>query len=367
MKILVYCISLSYVFILCNPVLAQRVKFSPEVSFSQDTNVINISKIWSNYVDSYSIQHTDSLRKCLWYQETADILTYSLGAKAIFYNSCSHFTFSIRKIDERLYEINSIAQSESLPETEPVIFKIYKLLAIEVNGKYKLFNYFDWKKQSLNHYDGGSIVFYFSPLLNFDENKFRESIQFVEMFKKCYDIDDNELITYIIAGSMDECWALLGVPYTIVHSEKRYAGYTIYPRTVLSSRPDHIHELVHAIMLPHYQYASSFMHEGIATYYGGTSNYSFEHHVRNMQRYIKENDIDFSNIEELRMIDNIYGETPLFNTVSALVVEYVIKEQGYKKLLSLFECDNSQAVFEKLGMSNSNTNNWIIQLIERNE
>jgi hypothetical protein len=352
---------------MCNAVQAQRIKFSPEISSSQDTNVISISKIWNNYVYSYSVQQADSLRKCLWYQETMDILAYALGTKAIFYNSCTHLTFSIRKIDDCFYEINSIAQSESQSEIEPIIFKIYKLLAIEVNGQYKLFNYFDWKKRFLNRYDGGSIEFYFSSSVDFDENKFRESIQFTKMFKECYGIGDDNIIIYIIADSIDECWALLGVPYTIVRSEKHYAGCTIYPRTILSSKPNHIHELVHAIMLPRYPHSSFFMHEGIATYYGGASNYSFEHHIRNLQRYIKDSDLDFTNIEELSTINDIYGETPVFYMIGALIVEYVIKKQGHKKLLSLLECENSQAVFKELGVDKSNINNWIIQLIEKHE
>lgn len=353
----------------CSTVRAQTLKFSPEVSQSGDEAVTAISDIWSRYFNSFKTaeQNSDSIRASLWHNGEPDIFAYALSSKDIFYNYLEHFTFSIRKNSDGFYEINTIAQYKPAPAENPIIRKIYKVYAAEVNGQFKLFNYFDATKDRLNHRSEDGIDFYYPVSLNFDAGMFDEAAEFVKRFKNQYGIIDDNRITYITANDMDECWSLLGASYTVARSDKTYAGYSIQPRIILSSRPNHIHELVHAVMLPLYPRASQLLHEGIATYYGGGVNRDFEHHVKNLKKYIENNDIDFTDFEALQSHDYLYGETILLNTVGALLIKHTLQKYGTDKVLSLFDHSDLPLIFNELGVKKENINEWMTELIKHDE
>ncbi|MDR1055860.1 MAG: hypothetical protein LBL90_08595 [Prevotellaceae bacterium] len=150
--------------------------------------------------------------------------------------------------------------------------------------------------------------------------------------------------------------------HLIYRSEKDYSGFTTYSKILLSTRSNHIHELVHGIMLPLYPEAPLLLHEGIATYYGGGADKDYSYHVNNLKKYIVKNKINYSDLNK-----EIEGETSLNNIIGALIIEHTLKMHGYEKVLQLFNCIEYDSIFNELGIEKEGINNWLHDLINQHE
>ncbi len=363
-------ISLAVFTLLCPAVHAQVLTFSPEVTLlSNDKAVAAVADVWSRYIDSFGMEQEpgDSIRAGLWGGAEPDILLHAMSHQTVLYRVSEQFTFSIRTISDRAYEINTIAQFKIPVAEGNIVFQIYKVLAAETDGQFRLFNYFDAVKPGLNHYRSNCVDFYYPKSLEFDTNEFDRDGKFVETFKRRYGIEDHSDITYLIGHNVDEAWSLLGVSYSVARSEKPYAGYTLFPRVVLTARPDHCHELVHAVMIPLYPRATSLMHEGIATYYGGTSGRDYGYHVKNLKQYMAGHDIAFSDYSAISNHPELPGGTNLQYLLGALIVEYALENYGTEKVLRLFDCNGYEQIFEELGVKQKEIDGWVHALISRHK
>jgi hypothetical protein len=343
----------------------QKLTFGPELSaFLEDETVSEIADIWEKYILSFSSGNPDSVRMDLWLNDSEDIIKYTrYSNKSLLYKTGEQYTFNIRKLNDTIYEINSMSLLFRTKAGDFFIDYIYKVCATIANGHFKLLNYFDVKKYSLNRYTTSCIDYYYLPGLDFKKEQVDEVVRFVHDFKKQYNIIDNNIITYIMANNIDECNSMLGITYTRMRSEKLYAGLTIYPRTVLSTRLNHIHELVHAVMIPLYPDALPMLHEGIATYYGGGANKNYDFHSTNVKRYLRENAIDLS--EQSNTYKTLDSETQLSNTLGALIIEYVLKNYGATKVLELFKSENYEDIFLQLGIPKKEINDFVLQKLTK--
>jgi hypothetical protein len=339
----------------------QKLTFGPSLSaFLEDEAVQEIAEVWMQYILSFQSNHPDSVRTDLWLNNSEDMIKYSgYYNKTLRYQTGEQYTFNIRKLNDDIYEINTLSSPFKTRNGDIFIDNIYKVCATKLDGQFKLLNYFDVKKHLLNHYTSACIDYYYPPGLNFKQEEAEEAERFVRDFKQQYGIADNNLITYVVAHSIDAGNALLGIFYTMLRSEKTYAGLTIYPRTILSARPNHIHELVHAVMLPLHPAAPDILHEGIATYYGGGANKSYAEHKANVKQYLAENTVDFS--EERNTYKEVGGGTQLSNTLGALIIEYVLKNYGTTRVLALFSSKDYEGIFSQIGISKDGINDFVIQ------
>lgn len=347
--------------LICLTTNGQNIKFSPEIATSSDDAIVSISKYWERYFlssDSSNIFFDEN-------NQRTDMLRYVFGPKSVFYKDFEHYTFSIRKVNDPLYEICTLARFYPDINSGEIVLMIYKTYASYSNKAIALVNYFDIEKQHLCQYSTSKIDFYYPHGLLLKQDDFEKSDKFVNYLAMKLGISIETRIPYIIGRNIDECWDLIGVPYTVARSEKSYAGYTIFPNVVLSSRPDHIHEIVHAVLLPQYPNALKIMHEGIATYYGGSSNESFAFLLKELKKTLStRKDIDFSDYSALlNNADNIYKEVPLLNVIGATIVNHVIDKYGEKKLLSLLECEDYTQLFKTLEVDKANISDWIINTI----
>ncbi|MDR1055859.1 MAG: hypothetical protein LBL90_08590 [Prevotellaceae bacterium] len=194
--------------LLCFTVSAQKLIFSPEIALSNDETVISISNLCNGYINSYK-EGAPNLNS-MWYNGYEDIIKYSIS-KNIFYKYGEQFTFNIRKIYDNFYEINTISQINPTPNGNPIIIKIYKVCSKKLNGQFKLFNYFDVIKHTLNHNNELHIDLYYPKSINLREEDIKEADKFVEDFTVLYNIEQRNKIIYVVANSIDECWSILGV------------------------------------------------------------------------------------------------------------------------------------------------------------
>lgn len=331
---------------------AQLLTFSSEVGyFSHDENLTAIKQVWEGYVKAV-IEGGDTTP--FWIKDSHDLLR---GAHADGLLN----TYNIRKLTDEIYEINTIAYYPDQAIKGGLINSIYKVCAKKTNEGWRLMNYFDATKQRYASHRIGCIKFYVGNAVSVDQKKIKESAEFADAFIRKYNLDNKTRITYIAAASIDEGSAMIGLTYTPMRSHKPFAGRTIN-NVILSTRLNHLHEIVHAIMLPRYPNAHLFLHEGIATYYGGMAEQTYKRIKAIAKSYIELNENDLSTQESLDVA--LGHEVQLSNVVAAAIVEYALHKGGESKVLQLFEATNYDEIFTLLSIEKEHQSEFIRMLFE---
>jgi len=339
-----------------------QLTFNPRIEASQDTSVKAIAQLWENYESSVREAQPDSIQRLFWHNQSDDLIEYWLSPSRSLYAMYEHVTFSIRKYSDTIYEIHTLLLFP--PASNFDVLFMYKVCAVEIDGIFKLVNYFDVYKHSLQCYNTENVEFYYPHGFHFDIEKADYTEKFIRQFRNDYNIKKtNEKILCVIGNHLNESNAFMGFDFSVATSESKYAGGFFRPRTIITRRPDHIHEFVHAIMKPEYPNAHSILHEGIATYYGGTVGLDYAFYRNNLKEYINDNPVDF--LDDSLLWDIYVAEkAPLSYIVGALIIEYTLKNYGNNKVLELFSCEEYEDIFSKLGIKMEDVNTFFTQLID---
>ena len=328
---------------------AQRLTFSSELSyFSKDENLPTISRGWESYINAID---TGTDISPFWINGSCDM------HKGLHKDGLLN-TYNIRKLTDEIYEINTIAYYPDSAIKGGLINSIYKVCAIQTSKGWRLMNYFDAIKSRYAQYHKGTIKFYIGSSAAIDKRAMRKSAQFADAFLRNYGLANNK-ITYVASCSIDECSNMLGISYTPIRTHKQYAGRTIN-NFVLSTRLDHIHEVVHAILLPLYPNAPLFLHEGIATYYGGTAKQDYKTIKSTAKLFIEQENVDFGSKDYLNILLN--EDVQLSNVVAAAIIEYALQNRGESEVLRLFEATHYDQIFELLNVANNQRAEFIREL-----
>jgi len=359
------------------PVFGQKLTFSTDILNSTDKDVKEIAAIWKNYFGLYASKN-DTAMLHYWNEEEkkssfADIIKYALSPELPIYKTGNHVTFDIRKLDEEFYEIFTQFRFESDSDKNNILL-IYRICAKKEHGEYKFYNAFYCNKQLLKSFSSGRINYYYPFSYPLDNKILRETsnktIATFENIENYYHIKSNSPITYIFANSIDECEAILGIPYTRLRSHFKSAGlsYSRTPCILLSCKPDHLHELTHALFIPLYPNAPSLFQEGIATYYGGTGSRDFAGNIALLKTYMHENPaVNLADFDSNCILLND-GSNP-FYTTGAVFIDSAIKVGGAEKALALFKYPNTNdgiylALKSELGIEKDKINLFLKEYVE---
>lgn len=319
---------------------AQRITFSSELGyFITDDNISAISQIWEGYINAID---TGSDCSHFWIEGSCDI-HIDLHKDGLLN------TYNIRKLTDEIYEINTIAYYPDCAIKGGLINAIYKVCAIKNGDGWHLMNYFDAIRNNYTQYSVGCIDFNIGIGVTIDKIAMERSANFASTFIDNYNLTANRII-YVASSSIDECAHMIGLTYTPIRSHNPYAGRTIN-NIVLSTRLDHIHEIVHAIMLPRYPNAPLFLHEGIATYYGGIAGQDYKATKAIAKEFTEQHKLNFNGNDYLNILldDNI----PLSNIVAASIIEYALQEGDESEVLRLFEATTYDQIFEILDIADN--------------
>ncbi|MDL2228170.1 hypothetical protein LJC30_04715 [Odoribacter sp. OttesenSCG-928-L07] len=367
----VFLVSICIIISICCRGQELKLTFSPTITLSQDTSVRIIASLWENYLearyDDYlnfrrNLQYQrrgDLIQNLFWHAQTEDLLIGEIE-KFMLFGELS--TFSIRKYSKTIYEIHTLLQAKAFEGEGINTLFLYKVCAIETDNGFKFLNYFDVTKNSLQNYTSEDIDFYYPCGFEFDIEKVKETEKFLSQFRKDFNIEKlDKKIVCVVGNSLSESNAFIGFDFTIATSENKFAGYFLEPRTILTCRQDHIHEFVHVLIKSTYPNIYEILNEGIATYYGGQAGFDYDFHVKNLQKYLSENTVDFLNTSLLWDLEVEGGR--LAYTVGALIVDYTLNSYGTPKVIELFSCKDYEEIFLKLEIPTEDVNNFFIRLI----
>lgn len=343
MKNLLFCFAL---LLIATDASGQNLRFSREVEQSKDKTLCAVKNLWESY---FSAASKNSDTKEYWIDNDEDVVKYGFSPSSPMYAFANHTTFNINRVDSVTFQINTISELDSTTPKD-VLF-VYTLYARETSTGLKLMSTLAYKMEdnSIRSKTYGHIKYHYPKGYEFSEKKADETSIFANDFREKMQISQPVEINYVVANNLDEANLMIGFRYTIGSSGNKYAGISIYPNYILSQRENHIHEVVHAIMIRHYPEAGSLLHEGVATYFGGASGKDFNQLVIMLDEYLSENPAT-DEIESLNfmMAD---GFNP-FYVVGALIIESAIKVDGYSGLINLFKSPDDISESHKGDLSN---------------
>lgn len=223
---------------------SQIVEFSKQIAaFKDDVNIQTIANMWAEYMKDKS----GSAKSKYWAGK--DYIEYEAPGSR-FYNYNLQHVYNISKINDTTYEINTIAYMLVNPDNYyELVSAIYKVYAININGEWKLSSFLDMHLADMKQYKAGYINYIYPSGYKFSHKEARRTSKFIDVFVKLYGIVPGEEITYVVSNSLEQTSQMVGFSYTLYRSESKYAGRFIYPSTILSARCNHIHEIVHALII----------------------------------------------------------------------------------------------------------------------
>lgn len=345
------------VFGCCATANAQIVKFSTSISlFQNDTNINHIAEVWKTYLTDASEQ----TKARLWMGQ--DVIEY-ISPHNRMYNDGFQFVYNINRINDNTYEINTISyRFMSRDNLFDYVSNIYKVYAHKVNDEWKLQGYFDEHAHKYKRFETDYITYYFPSDYVFSRKEAKTTSRFIDDFCHNYQIQPLHKVNYVVSNSIDESSQMVGLMYTLWRSDSKYAGRTLYPNTILSARENHFHEIVHALIMPHFPDLHYMMNEGMATYYGGSSNVGYETLFTYFKDWLKENECDFTKFEDLRSLF-IQGTYPIVNILGARIIEYSLQKYGYDFVKEMLCISDYMKLFEHLGIAPDGINAFVYNML----
>jgi len=345
-------------------IFGQNLNFSRDIILSTDNEVREIAVLWENYFRHIS-ENNETITS-YWADEMSDIVKHAMSSQVPTYRIGNHLTFDIRKLDDTYYEINTLIEFE-YEDNSRLVFAIYRVCAKKTNDEFRLYNFFHHRKQQLNSYQIGRINYYYPNSFSFDKERAKKAVVILNDIQKKYRIETDIPITYILAKSLDECNEIIGFRYSRFRSHLKVAGFSIYPPSViLSTRPDHLHELIHALFRPLFPKAPNMLHEGIATFYGGSGGSDYRENLNLLKEFLQDNpNIDLADFYSYDLLIN--DKFNPFYAVGALIIEHTLSIGDVEKVLELFQYSSMNEAFENvLNVPSSEIHQHIYKLIYKN-
>jgi hypothetical protein len=312
----------------------QKITFSQDLLSTNDPEIISIREFWKVYVGEVT-RNRDSAFKEYWNTTELDQGFTDIANDAIpLYSFGNLVTFEIKKETNGFYRIRS--KLLPLDPNDKFVYGIFNIYAKKSESTYKLYNQFFFTKSKLKFFQTGNIDYYYPESYNFKIQKAKETADFYTSISTLYGNSKKSRITYIIGNTINEASSFVGCDSSIITSTSPYAGYSIRNQNIiLSSREDHIHEIVHGVFNLLFPDAPALFHEGIATYYGGTAGQPYLNNLVQLKKMIKTNpDINLSKIDDLNNV--LENGSNYFYTIGAIFIDNALKIGGPKKVLALF-------------------------------
>lgn len=230
-----------------------------------------------------------------------------------------------------LYQIKSVfATCDSTDQ--PDILCIANVFAKKENGEYKLFNALPINRdKEWNHRKVGYIDYYFPSYHVFDSAKAAKQNDFMIEACKNFEVPIKQ-VEYYFADDFNEIERLRGFDYERGLSGKlipqgKAGDDKVYCAGMGEYYP---HELIHVLIDPYYPDCHNWVHEGLATFLGGSRGEDLTWHIKRANDYLlKHPEIDLNHVLELISIDEY---TDYRYVIGGLICELVYEKGGWKLL-----------------------------------
>lgn len=260
-----------------------------------DTEVQKVYKLWQKHLSHqpdqvYDNPYWSEQQKEKWHDyDISRRWTYGYelpnGMKLHETFKLKPRVLSIEKQDH-FYAIKTLYAPNDL-EGYQQIYSIQRVYASKENGEWKLFSALPILTENWQQKQVGDIQYIYPPNYNFDKNKAQDSASFVQNLTDKFNLTVSEPIKYYLAADFDQMAKISGLDYAWDGNDGR--GYPKNNQVFVGTGSEQYpHELVHTIF-KNYE-LSSFVDEGLATYYGGMGEKSFDQLIQTVADKISSDD-----------------------------------------------------------------------------
>ena len=246
----------------------------------------------------------------------------------------------------------------------------------KINSEFLLVNSATYHKEILEHRKVGNINYYVHPAHKFDYEKAKCMSDFNNQLAVKFSFDTIEC-TYFVANSSRELVEIWGYEYMDrMYRPEQTGGVAIPSDNILycgNNSEYYPHELIH---LYAYNVSNNFPHfwlnEGIATYFGGSTEKSFEWHLNELKEFDKLTpSFDYSDIAGIgdTYIPNGKHLTEFRYILGTIIIKEVYENEGMDGIKAALNQGNTNEDFfsfieEKLGITEASFNDFIRKQLE---
>lgn len=190
----------------------------------------------------------------------------------------------------------------------------------------------NWKRDTV-----GPITYVYAPTYSYSHARALKAVAFTDSLAVAFGVPKLTPITYFLANTADEVYALMGLESDVTYGASGAAAQPVNHAIFAGDpkwREEYRHELVHLMVSPLSANNNTlyFFNEGIATWLGGTIGLSYQESLVGLSAYLREN----SAITIDSLINSGGPQTQLYRG-SALLCAMVFERGGTSALKSLFE------------------------------
>jgi hypothetical protein len=358
--------------------ISNKVKFfiGEQVINADGENERQIIQLWQNYISAGQYGDTNSPFWLFGNVNVPDEYLWALNLNNIQNNNyqtqCK--IIGIFPVEQDYYCLKSVFMHSN--EGELFLDVIPTVYAKKFNGKFLLVNSTTYHKEILEHHKVGNINYYVHPFHKFDSNKAKKMSAFCDEMTKLFIVKPFE-IDYFVSNTSREITEIWGYEYMDrMYRPEQTGGVALVSQNLVlagNNSEYYPHEIVHlfaynvAENLPYF-----WINEGIATFFAGSTEKSFEWHLNELKEFHKTNpNYDYVNIDTLTDFDIPNGKhmTDLRYVVGAIIIREIHRKEnidGVKDALRIGGTKEDMFILmkKKLNVDKDQFNDFIRQKIE---
>jgi len=326
-----------------------------EVTNAEGKDEQEIIKLWQNYIDDGQFQDLESPYWSFENMKVPDENFWAIGIdnldKRDYKVQCK--VIGVFKLENGFWSlISSFSHVDDLGEVHlDVISAVY---AKKIKEKYLLISSPEYLKTVFEHRRVGQINYYIHPFHKYKQSEAEEMNAFNLEMAEEFDVAPLEFDYFVAANARDiaRTW---GYEYmNRMYNPSGKGGIASWRNMIIYSGNNSSffpHELVHLYTYhvvpedPHF-----WVGEGIATFYAGTSTYSYNGHMLKLKAFLHDNpEYDLSDIKKLKKtIPNGEHASDFRYVIGALLMGKIYKKEGVTGLIEALKYGTSDADFFRL-------------------
>jgi hypothetical protein len=260
------------------------------------------------------------------------------------------------------------AATDSTGKAEEVR-QVFGFLARDTPEGVRLAMPLEWNTATWERQQVGRITYIVSPLRRIDAAVAHAQLQDVEGLGRFFGIAPFP-ITFYSFRDPAELFRARGFELHPAMYNHATGGRLDHGGQVYSGNNSerYTHEVVHAFIFRSLgRSGMDLLHEGLATWLGGSNEHPYAWHRAQLQRMLAEQpDRDLS--KDLNVYNSTYyaDETNVAYTIGALVVEHILRTAGKEALFALFAEEYTDlSALEEHGIREAEINSWVREALKQ--
>ncbi len=342
------------------------------VKNAEDPDEKEIIQLWRDYLTS-GTQYTRENE--FWHQEGIvfpDMFLQQLYLRRINLQSSriQNSIIGVLPAKNDYYSIKSMFSSHTDSTDQINLHYITNVYAKKINGQYKLVNATQYYKENLQKYEGENITYYIHSEHNFKIGEAKKMEAFNLKLAQLFELAPIKFDYFSCNEGQDvlKIWGYDFMPLMYqpvqsggmadIHNQIIYSGNnsSFYP-----------HELVHLyIQKKAPSQAHTFIDEGTATLFGGSTELSLDWHIQKLKSFLEEEpNFDFGEITELHTdIPNGEHITSFKYVIGGFLCKKIFEKEGMTGIFEALKAGRTkenfyQLIQNKLGVSQTELGDYI--------